>query len=332
MSLKPYGNITRKITQNNSAYPQKDDLQRLDLSIINKIFLCKMNIKRVLLFTLVLFTICLFVPKTSQAFDLREALTSENSIVTKIQEGIEYFFAFKVENKVAVLDKQAEKRLDIAQDYADKGNDQKVQGLMQNFLQIKEKQGNLLEKITDGKILDTVEGRTIEQQKTMEDIKTKIDGDGKQNVIKVQEQVVNQVAKRVIDVNGKEGATEFLNEVVHVWAPGTGPGGGEAGIVYAGGGKLIFAPGTSAGGQSGVVIEGGQMKFAPGTSAGGSAGSDIKNVEVKTGGVSNEQAPVNNSGSNLAPGTTQGGSGGNTIDPGVVDQGTTSDSKTWIAP
>jgi hypothetical protein len=280
-----------------------------------------MNIKRALLITLILFSIGLFFPRTSQAFDLREALTSENSILTKVQEGIEYFFAFKNENKVQVLEKQAEKRLTFAQGYADKGNDQKVQSLIQNYLQIKDKQNNLLEKAINGDILNMVEERTVEQQKTIEDIKTKIDEDGKQNVIQVQEKVVNQVAKRVIDVNGTEGATEFLNEVVHVWAPGTGPG-GEAGVVYAGGGKLIYAPGTGPGGQGGVVIEGGEMKFAPGTSAGGTAGSDIKTVEVKTGGVVEDSLP---------PGVTRG-DGGTAVDslaPGTTNTSEGGANDTW---
>lgn len=245
-----------------------------------------MNIKRLLL-VLFLFSISLFVPKTSHAFSLQEALTSENSIVVKVQEGIEYFFAFKIENKIAVLEKQAEKRLAMAQGYAEKGNNERVQDLMQNYLQIKERQNDLLEKTSDGKVLGAVENRTVEQQKTMENIKTKINEDGKQNVVQVQEQVVNQVAQRIVEVNGKEGQTEFFNKVEHVWAPGTGPGGGEAGVVYEGGGKLIFAPGTSGGGPS---------------------GSDIKTVEVKTGGGSDSGGTTVESGSqDFAPGTSADG-------------------------
>ena len=260
-----------------------------------------MNIRRILLLTLFFFSVSLFIPKTSQAFDLREALTSENSIITKVQESIEYFFAFKNENKVQVLEKQAEKRLTLAQNYVDKRNDQKLQSVMRNYLQIKDKQNDLLEKINDGKVLGAVEDRTIEQQKTMEEIKTKINEVGKQNVVKIQEQVVNQVAERIVEVNGKEGQTEFLNKVEHVWAPGTGPG-GEAGVVYEGGGKLIFAPGTS---------------------AGGSAGSDIKTVEVKTGGVVEDSLPPGvtrgdggTAVDRLAPGTT------NTLEGGVKDKWT----------
>ena len=271
------------------------------------ILLSRMSFKRLLLLVLCFFSISLLVPRTSKAVDLKEMLTSENSVVVKIQESIEYFFAFKIESKVKVLEKHAEKKLVMAQGYAEEGNNKRVQNLIQNYLQIKERQNNLLGKTGGGEILGEVEERTIEQQKAMEEIKTKINEDEKQEVIQVQEQVVNQVAQRIIDVNGTDGATEFFNKVEHVWAPGTGPGGGEAG----------------------VVIVGGEMKFAPGTSDGGPAGSDIKTVEVKTGGVSNDPAPVNNSGSNVAPGTIQDGPG-NTIDSGVMDPG---DSDTWtIAP
>ncbi len=251
-----------------------------------------MSIKKLLLFVLFFFSIGLFIPRTSKAIDIKEVLASENSIVVKIQEGIEYFFAFRIENKVAALERHAEKRLVMAQGYAEEGNNERVQNVLQNYLQIKERQNNLLGKTNDEEVLGAVAEGTIEQQKTMEEIKNRVDSGTKNVVIQVQEKVVNQVAERIVVVNGKEGQTEFFNKVEHVWAPGTGPG-GETGVVYEGGSRLIFAPGTSAGEPS---------------------GSDIKTVEVKTGGVFNDPAPANNSGSNLAPGTIQDGPG-NTIDP-----------------
>lgn len=276
-----------------------------------------MSTKRLLLLVLLFFSIALLVPRVSKAVSLQEVLSSEDSIIVKVQEGIEYFFTFRVEQKVQVLEKHAEKRLTMAQNYAEDGEGERIQNLMQNYLQIKAKQNDLLGKTSSEDVLGAVEERTIEQQKTMESIKTKVEGDQKQLVVQTQEQVVNQVAKQVVEANGPEGATEFLNQAAHVWAPGTGPGEGEAGVVYAGGGKLIYAPGTGPGGQAGVVIEGGEMRFAPGTSAGGPAGSDIKTVEIKTGGMVNDSVPVD-SGSNMAPGTVQD-SPGNTIDPGTVD-------------
>lgn len=284
------------------------------------------NIKRILLLALFFFSICLLVPQTSKAVDLKQVLTSENSIFIKIQEGVEYFFAFRVENKVQVLERQAERRLSVAKGYADQGNEERVQSVMQSYLQIKEKQNDLLGKAKTKDALGDVEERTIEQQKTMEEIKTKIDDNGKQGVVEVQEKVVNQVAQRIIEVNGTEGQTEFFNKVEHVWAPGTS-GTGSGGVTVEGGGTQ-WAPGTSAGGSSGVVVVGGTIQFAPGTSAGGSGGS-----EVKTGGDSGANVVEGGGGGGVSTPGGQGETGAtNTIDPGGLEPGTTSDGKNEVAP
>ncbi|PIS21744.1 hypothetical protein COY33_01880 [candidate division WWE3 bacterium CG_4_10_14_0_2_um_filter_42_7] len=237
--------------------------------------------------TFLVFTIAFLFPRPARAVSLNDIFSSPDSLVVKIQEGIEYFFAFKVEQKIAVLEKHAEKRLVTAQGYAEEGDSGKVQNLLQNYLQIKERQNNLLGENTDGNVLGAVQERTIEQQKTMEEIKTKVGEDVKQEVIQVQEQVVNQVAERVIEVNGTEGQTEFFQKVEHVWAEGTGPG-GEAGIVIEGGGSQ-FAPGTESGGQSGVVIEGGEIKFAPGTGEGAGSQQVVEEV-IESGGQKVEES------------------------------------------
>lgn len=220
----------------------------------------------------ILIAFVFITPKQTYAVSLSEILSSPSSVIVKVQEGFEYFFAFRNENKVKLLEKHAEKRLVKAQGYIEEGNHEKVQNMIQNYQQIKERQNNLLEKMDSEEVLDIVTERTIEQQKTMEVIKTGIDENTKENVVQVQEQVVNQVAKRVVEVSGQEKATGFLNEVVHVWAPGTGPGNGEAGVIYEGGSKLIFAPGTSGGGPS---------------------QPDIKTTEVKTGGGPGGGGPGN---------------------------------------
>jgi len=263
-----------------------------------------MNIKKILIFLAIFFSISFLFTRPSRAIDLRESLTSENSIIVKVQEGIEYLFAFRVENKVQVLEKHAEKRLVMAQGYADEGKQEKVQNLLQDYAQIKEKQDGLLGKIDDdGEVLDMIQERVVEQQKTMEEIKTKVDGDQKRLVVQVQEQVVNQVAKRVIDTNGTEGLTEFFQKVEHVWAPGTGPGG-----------------------KGGVVIEGGTMQFAPGTSGGGPSGSDIQTTVVVTGGGQGDGGTtVEGGGQNPAQSKTQDGGG---VNPSTSSDG----SQTWIDP
>jgi len=272
---------------------------------------------------------------------LTGVFSSPDSLLVKVQETVEYFFTFKIENKVSVLEKYAEKRLVSAQAYAEEGKNERVQNMIQHYQQIKEKQNNLLGKINDGEILGMVAERTVEQQKKMEAIKTRVDEGVKQEVIQVQERVVNQVAKQVVDVNGSDDATKFVNEVAHVWAPGTGPGGGESGVVYEGGGKLMYAPGTGPG-EGRVVIEGGELKFATGASM-DSPGADVKTVEVKTGGGEESNlAPGTTSGDGgtagggLAPGTTQDGGNTNpvtnTVDPGGLAPGTSQDGETWLAP
>ena len=179
--------------------------------------------------------------------------------------------------------------------------------MVQSYLKIKEKQDNLLGKV-NGDVLGMVAERTVEQQKTMEEIKTKSGDEGlKREVVQVQEQVVNQVAERIVVVNGTEGQTEFFQKVEIVWAPGTGPGG-----------------------EAGVVVVGDKLQFAPGTSAGGPATNDIKTMEVKTGGGENSLAPGTTAGDGDSSGGT-GDSPGNTIDPGTVDENG-SDGETWLAP
>jgi len=253
-----------------------------------------MNFKKFSLVALFLLILILFVPKISLAVDVNDIQPPKVSIIVRIQEGIKYFFTFKIENKVNVLEENADKRLTWAKNYAESGNDQGVQGMIQSYLQIKEKQDGLLGKV-DGQVLGTVAENTIEQQKVMEEIKVKTSDEVDNWIIDVQEGVVNQVAERIVVTNGAEGQTEFFNKVEHVWAPGTEPKDGKPSA-------------------SGVVIEGGTMQFAPGTSGGGPATSDIKTREVKTGGVSND-VPVNGG---LAPVTTEN-KPVNTIDPGGVN-------------
>jgi len=274
-----------------------------------------MSIKRLLVLTLLLLFVGLFVPKTSRAIDFKETLTSENSIIVKIQERIEYFFAFKVENKVVVLEKHAEKRLVTAQGYAEEGNNEKVQNLLQSYLQIKDRQNELLDKTDSGEVLGEVAERTLDQQKTMEQIKLRVDEDGKKEIIQIQEQVVNQVAQRIVVMDGPEGKNEFFQEVKHVWAPGTGPG-GTAGVVIEGGGSQ-YAPGTSAGGGGGV-------QYAGGTGP----------TTVITGGVETPNDTGSNTQGGFAPGTTGGAPTDVVVTDGVIEfaPGTSEYGENRLAP
>ena len=264
-----------------------------------------MSIKRLLVLTLLLLFVGLFVPKTSRAIDFKETLTSENSIIVKIQEGIEYFFAFKIQDKVTVLEKHAEKRLVMAQNYAEGGKQEKVGSTLQDYLEIKDRQNELLDKTDSGEVLGEVAERTLDQQKTMEQIKLRVDEDGKKEIIQIQERVVNQVAQRIVVVDGPEGKNEFFQEVKHVWAPGTGPGGTQ------------YAPGTSAGGGGGV-------QYAGGTGP----------TTVITGGVETPNDTGSNTPGGFAPGTTGGAPPDVVVTDGVIEfaPGTSEYGENRLAP
>lgn len=232
-----------------------------------------MKNKKVLLLVLFFLLINFFIPKVSFA-----ANTPKISFFTIIGERIEYIFAFKAEKKIEVLEKHAEKRLEVAQDLAKEGDGEGVKNQIQDYNDTKEKQDGLLAKIDNPSgMLGKVEERTIDQQKTMEEIKTNVvDQNVKNEIIQVQENVVNQVAKNIVEVNGKEGQTEFFQKVEQVWAPGTGPG-GTAGVVYEGGSKIMFAPGTSGGSPNATQ----DIKTVEVKTGGGGGGNDGKTIEIK---------------------------------------------------
>ena len=271
------------------------------------------KIKKTLLVTTFLF-MSLIVPRTTQAFDIRVVFNSGDSTIVRIRDKVEYFFTFGVEKKVKVLEKQAERQLETAENNIKNGNDSNVPSSLQNYLQIKNKQNDLLDDV-DEEVMEKVEERTLGQQMTMEGMKGKIDPQTKQEMIGVQEQVVNQVAKRIVEVNGKEGQVEFFNKVEHVWAAGTGPG-GEAGVIIEGGGSK-FAPGTSAG-------SGGGVQYAGGTGP----------VIVITGGVETPNDTKSTTPGGFAPGTSGGAPNDVVVTNGEIkfSPGTSEHGESWLAP
>ena len=76
-----------------------------------------MFLKKTLPLALLLFTLVFLFPKNTFAAD---TVTSGETVLTTVQEAIQYFFTFKTENKVQVLENNAEKRLVWAEEYANK--------------------------------------------------------------------------------------------------------------------------------------------------------------------------------------------------------------------
>src|SRR3989304_6196434 len=88
--------------------------------------------------------VLMFSPQQAHATTLNNIFFSPDSFIVKIQERIEYFFAFNTEKKIAVLEKQAERRLTQAENLAKTKNVDKISSLIKSYETLKETQGNLI--------------------------------------------------------------------------------------------------------------------------------------------------------------------------------------------
>src|SRR3989338_6062634 len=86
----------------------------------------------------------LFSPQPVYAASLGNIFTSPDSFFVKIQERIEYFFAFNTEQKITVLEKQAERRLAQAENLIKTKDVNKVSSLIKSYETLKETQGDLI--------------------------------------------------------------------------------------------------------------------------------------------------------------------------------------------
>src|SRR3989344_8529321 len=121
-----------------------------------------------LTFSLVLFAF-VFSPQPAHAATLNDLFTSPDSFLVKIQERIESFFAFRTEQKITVLERQAERRLTSAENLTKTKDVDKVPSLIKSYETLKEEQGNLI-KAASITVPTEVKEQTVKQQARIEDI------------------------------------------------------------------------------------------------------------------------------------------------------------------
>src|SRR3989344_2942462 len=126
------------------------------------------------LFTILTFSFVLFVlmfsPRPAHAATLNDLFTSPDSFLVKIQERIESFFAFRTEQKITVLERQAERRLTSAENLTKTKDNNQVLSLIKSYEALKETQGNLI-KAASITVPTEVKEQTVKQQARIEDIK-----------------------------------------------------------------------------------------------------------------------------------------------------------------
>src|SRR3989344_385808 len=198
-------------------------------------------------FKFLTFSFVLFVfmssPKSVLAAPINEILSSPNSLIVRIQERIESFFAFNMEQKIVVLEKQAERRLTQAENLA-KTKDvdvDKVLSLIKSYETLKEKQGNLIN-VASTTVPVEVKEQTVQQQARIEDMKEDMSDDAKEIIEDSQRTVIKTMMDNIEDSGvEKDEVTEFAEEIKNVIDPGSN----------------IFAPGT-------LEVAPGSPEVAPG--------------------------------------------------------------------
>ena len=188
--------------------------------------------------------VVLSFPRQALAAPRAGIFISPDSLFIKIQERIESFFAFRTEQKIIVLEKQAERRLTQAENLMKTGDVGKVSSIIKSYEVLKEAQNTLI-KAASITVPAEVKEQTIKQQARIEDMKEDMPESTKEVVEESQRTVIKAVIDNLQDENSgtiENEATKFAEEVKNVIDPGSN----------------IFAPGTN-------EIAPGTLEVTPGT-------------------------------------------------------------------
>src|SRR3989344_5128143 len=154
---------------------------------------------KLLTFSFVLFAFLSF-PSQAHAAPLGNIFTSPDSFIVKIQERIEYFFAFTTDRKIIVLEKQAERRLAQAENLIKTKDVNKVSSLIKSYETLKETQGDLI-KSASITVPAEVKEQTVQQQARIENMKEDLP-EGTQEMIEGSQKTVIKTMMDNIDDSG----------------------------------------------------------------------------------------------------------------------------------
>lgn len=210
---------------------------------------------RILCFIFLSFLLFVLFTKQASAITFDQIKEATTISFTQVLEKIELAFTFKEENKIKVLGKHAERRVNWAEESFNNGATQKAQNYLDEYVQTKEKISVKLDQV-DEKIVDDFKDRTIVENKKIEEFKNNLSETSRVVVEKTQTKVLEKTWEVVGEIQGEKAAENFV--------------------------KTIYAPGTGPGGESKVIIEGGELKLAPGTDSVGESKVIEGTVEIKT--------------------------------------------------
>ena len=168
-----------------------------------------------------IFAISVFMfPRQALAAPLGDIFSSPDSLIVRIQERIEYFFAFNTEQKIVVLDKQAERRLTRAENLVKTGNANKTLSLIKNYETLKERQGGLII-VAPTTVLTEAKERTVQQQARIEGIKKEMPGETRKLIETGQVTIIKTMVENIEAKEDVKEVTEFVKELKNVIEPGS---------------------------------------------------------------------------------------------------------------
>ena len=214
------------------------------------------------IFIIFVIFVIIFSPRQTLAFSLNDIFSSPDSLIVRIQERIEYFFAFSTEQKVIILEKQAERRLTQAEKLAKINGVDQTLSLIKSYETLKKTQGDLI-KAASITVPAEVKEQTVQQQARIENMKEDLPESTKEIVENSQKTVIKTVIDNLQDENSgtiENEATEFAEEVKNVLDPGSN----------------IFAPGTNEVIPGTLEVAPGGSEIAPGSLEVAPGGTNVK--------------------------------------------------------
>ena len=207
-----------------------------------------MKLKIIISICLVLFLFTLGSNK-AYAISIDEIRESASNTMTQVWERVELVFAFSQGKKVEVLAKHAQRRLEWAETEFNAEDEEKGQTYLDEYVEITGNIAGRLENV-DEEILEEYKTKTIDENNQIDVMKNEVSDSVKNVIDKNQLEVLGATWEVVTDIQGTTEGEDFVN--------------------------IVYAPGTTAGGTSTLIIEGGELTYAPGTTAGGTSGVEIK--------------------------------------------------------
>lgn len=233
--------------------------------------------------------------------------------LTYVKEWVDLnILSFSKEAKVKALSRYSLEYAKKVETALNNNQTEKTSQLLDHYQTLKNSQNQIIETTNlKDEVLKTAKDGLVQEQKVLSNVRQKADNDEtKKEIAGVQQSTTNQIKNVINNTQGSQQAQDLVDQVVSVWRdPGNQVTEEKA--------TRVYAAGTTASGNDGVVIDGGEamikedqnnnvkIVYAPGTgpqSTTGESGQRVWKIQLSDGSVVDSYT----SGSSVVIGGTQG--------------------------